>query len=67
LCFFQRLKKNPDSGLSQFSLGVHTWQVKITGATAELAEFRKITTFEGKNTISNDHPVYKDIYIYMYM
>ena len=29
----------------------------MAGQTAELAEFRKITTFQGKNTIFNEHPV----------
>ena len=28
-----------------------------TSAAAELTEFRKITTFEGKNTIFHEHPV----------
>jgi len=28
-----------------------------TSAAAELAEFRKITTFKKKNTIFNEHPV----------
>ena len=28
-----------------------------TSAAAVLAEFRKITTFSGKNTIFNEHPV----------
>ena len=30
-----------------------------TSVAAELAEFRKITIFEGKNTIFNEHPVAK--------
>ena len=31
-----------------------------TSASAELAEFRKNTKFQGKNTKFNEHPVYGD-------
>ena len=44
------LKYIPDSGLSRFPLGsvcVHNGRSN-TSAAAELAEFRKITTFQGK-------------------
>jgi len=40
------------------SVCVHTPGRKNTGAAAELAEFRKITT--GKNTIFNEHPVHEE-------
>ena len=47
-CVFSKILKHiQDSGLSRFPLGVSVctqWQVKHS-ATAELAEFRKITTF----------------------
>ena len=37
---------------------MYTQQAGITLAAAELAELRKITKFQGKNTIFNEHPVY---------
>ena len=61
--FFSKiLKYIPDSGLSRFFLCVHFMLGPLNGrqntsATAELAELRKITTFSGKNTIFNEHPV----------
>ena len=39
------------------SVCVHTPGRYNTSAGAELAELRKITKFQGKNTIFNEHPV----------
>ena len=38
---------------------VHTPGRYNTSPAAELAEFRKIINFQGKNAIFNEHPVYK--------
>ena len=55
--FFLTLFLDCGSCLSWFHLGVSVCTLN-TSAAAELAEFRKITTFEGKNTTFNEHPVY---------
>ena len=44
------------------SVCVHTAGRQNTSAAAELAEFRKITKFKGKNTTFNEHPVCKCIF-----
>ena len=43
-------------GLPSVSVSVHNGRSN-TSAAAELAEFRKITKFEGKTTLINEHPV----------
>ena len=65
-CVFSKISKYiPDSGLSRlctldFMLGPLNGRQK-TSAAAELAELRKITTFKGKNTIFNEHPVSSEV------
>ena len=65
--FSENFKYILDSGLSLFSFGVSVCKLDFTlgpandsqntSAAAELAEFRKIPTFDGKNTIFDEHPV----------
>ena len=53
-CVFFRTFKNIPNSVFPRCQCVYTHQA---GGAAKLAEFRKITTFEGKNTIFNEHPV----------
>ena len=59
-CVFSKiLKYIPDSGLSLFPLGVSVNGRSNTIAAVELAEFKKITTFQG-----NTQYLMKTLYIH---
>ena len=57
IVFFTNFLNYSELCLPSVSVCVHTPARQKTSTAAELAEFRKITTFEEKNTIFNEHPV----------